>query len=332
MMDEHLTKIEEFWAYLFTLGNPLLILTAISFFHHEIFYFGRFIPFMICDYVPALRKYKIQSAKDNSMWDYWVCTKALMFSHFVVQLPMMIGFHPVAEFFGMQVEQVPFPPLYVLFKVLLFSTLCARLLTPNSLFPRNNRWKIAAQVCVFFVFEDFYHYWMHRALHHGIWYKKIHKVHHEYQAPFGLVAEYAHPLETMILGVGTIGGPILYVMATGDLHIVTVLVWIAARLIQTIDAHSGYDFPWSLHNLLPFWGGSDHHDYHHYAFVGNYSSSFRWWDTWFGTDSGYEKWKAKKLLAKGSGFGDKQKSAIIPSGVPVTAQGVALSTASLKLD
>ena len=25
--------------------------------------------------------------------------------------------------------------------------------------------------------------------------------------------------------------------------------------MQTVDAHSGYDFPWSLRNFLPFWAG-----------------------------------------------------------------------------
>jgi methylsterol monooxygenase len=115
--------------------------------------------------------------------------------------------------------------------------------------------KIAYQVLLFMLFEDFYHYWMHRLLHHGAWYKYIHKMHHEYAAPFGITAEYAHPLETLILGIGTIGGPILFVAATGDLHIITVLAWITVRLLQTVDAHSGYDFPWSLRHIFPMWGG-----------------------------------------------------------------------------
>jgi methylsterol monooxygenase len=49
---------------------------------------------------------------------------------------------------------------------------------------------------------------MHRFMHWPPFYKKVHKVHHEYAAPFGIAAEYAHPIETMILGLGTIGGPL----------------------------------------------------------------------------------------------------------------------------
>lgn len=45
----------------------------------------------------------------------------------------------------------------------------------------------------------------HRALHWGPLYKRIHKLHHTYSAPFGLAAEYAHPLEILILGTGTVG-------------------------------------------------------------------------------------------------------------------------------
>jgi hypothetical protein len=71
-------------------------------------------------------------------------------------------------------------------------------------------------------------------------YKHIHKLHHKYSAPFGLAAEYAHPLEVMILGTGTIFGPLLYCWFKPNLHIVTVYIWITLRLFQAIDAHSGY--------------------------------------------------------------------------------------------
>jgi len=103
------------------------------------------------------------------------------------------------------------------------------------------------------IFEDAYHYFVHRLLHYGPFYKHIHKIHHEFSAPFGMAAEYAHPLETLILGFGTIGGPLIFVAITNDLHIVTVLAWIMLRLFQTVDAHSGYDFPWvSLLCLILF--------------------------------------------------------------------------------
>ena len=80
----------------------------------------------------------------------------------------------------------------------------------------------------------------HQALHTSILYKHIHKMHHKYSAPFGLAAEFAHPAEIAILGMGTVGGPLLYCYFMRDLHIVTVYIWIMLRLFQAIDAHSGY--------------------------------------------------------------------------------------------
>jgi methylsterol monooxygenase len=143
-----------------------------------------------------------------------------------------------------------------------------------------------------------FHYWAHRALHWGPLYKHIHKKHHEFSAPFGLAAEYAHPLEVIILGMGTVGGPFLFCALTKDLHILTVYIWIVMRLFQAIDAHSGYDFPWSMHNWVPFWAGADHHDHHHMAFVGCYSTSFRWWDHLMGTDLSYKRFRARQAEEK----------------------------------
>ncbi|GKT80120.1 C-4 sterol methyl oxidase [Colletotrichum tofieldiae] len=63
---------------------------------------------------------------------------------------------------------------------------------------------------------------------------------------------------------------------------------------------TGYDFPWSLRHFLPFWAGADHHDLHHEKFIGNYASSFRWWDYCLDTEAGLEahkKRREKKLKA-----------------------------------
>lgn len=65
-------------------------------------------------------------------------------------------------------------------------------------------------------------------------------MHHKYSAPFGLAAEYAHPLETIILGTGTVGGPMLYCYLTGNFHIITMYAWVTLRLFQAVDSHSGY--------------------------------------------------------------------------------------------
>jgi len=100
--------------------------------------------------------------------------------------------------------------------------------------------------------------------------------------------------------MGTIGGPFLYCYLTNNLHIITMYTWVTLRLFQAIDAHSGYDFPWSLRHFIPFWAGADYHDFHHMAFVNNFSSSFRWCDFIFGTDEKYRAYKKRIRQARAS--------------------------------
>ena len=261
-----LNYFERLWAAWYAyMGNDVLATGILSFVMHETVYFGRSLPWIIIDRIPALNKYKIQNHKIPSAKEQWDCAMLVLFSHFTVELPQIWLFHPMAQFCGMSTG-VPFPSL----------------------------WKMAYQIMIFFVLEDTWHYWTHRALHWGPLYKNIHKIHHQYSAPFGLAAEYASPIEVMLLGTGTVGAPILWCAITKDLHVLTMYVWIVFRLFQAIDAHSGYDFPWSLHKFLPFWAGADHHDTHHEKFLGNYSSSFRWWDIIADTQNSPEAIKRRR--------------------------------------
>ncbi|KAF8151726.1 C4-methyl sterol oxidase [Crassisporium funariophilum] len=261
-----LTWFEQQWAaWYIWIGNPIIATGLMSFLLHEFVYFGRSIPWIIIDSMPYFRRWKLQPNKVPTPAEQWACTKQVLFSHFTIELPAIWLFHPTAEGLGMTTYQVPLPSL---------STM-------------------APQIFLFFVFEDFFHFVAHQALHTKILYKHIHKIHHKYSAPFGLAAEYAHPAEVFILGAGTILGPLLFCYFTQNLHIVTVYIWILLRLFQAIDSHSGYDFPWSLHNFIPFWSGAEHHDFHHMAFTNNFSTSFRWWDRIFGTDNKYIEYRAR---------------------------------------
>lgn len=265
-----LSLIEKAWVAWYTWwGNPVLATGVMSFLMHEIVYFGRCLPWVIIDAIPYFNRWKLQPTKVPTAKEQWECTRLVLFSHFTIELPQIWLFHPLAEAFGLQTYQVPFPS-----------------------------WPtMAYQILLFFVFEDAFHYVAHQALHYGPLYRNIHKIHHKYSAPFGLAAEYAHPAEVLILGTGTIGGPLLYCWITGHLHIFTVYVWVMLRLFQAVDCHSGYDFPWSLNKFVPFWSGADHHDFHHMAFTNNYATSFRYLDFIFGTDTKYHAYKARLRAA-----------------------------------
>lgn len=262
---QELNWLEKVWgSYYYYINNDLFATGLLIFGLHESLYFFRSLPWMIMDQIPYFKKWKIQDTKFPSNKEQWECMKSVFISHLLVEAFPIWFFHPICHKLGIDF-QVPFP----------------------------NVATIAFQISVFFVLEDGWHYWMHRGLHYGVFYKYIHKQHHRYAAPFGLTAEYAHPIEVMLLGFGTVGIPILWCYFTKNLHLFTTVLWIALRLIQAIDAHSGYEFPWSLHNFMPFWAGADHHDEHHRYFIGSYASSFRWWDFFLDTEAGPEAKKKR---------------------------------------
>ncbi|KAK3148623.1 hypothetical protein QOZ80_3BG0297320 [Eleusine coracana subsp. coracana] len=113
----------------------------------------------------------------------------------------------------------------------------------------------AAQLVVYLLVEDYLGYWIHRLLHTEWGYSKIHHVHHQYMAPIGFAAPYAHWAET-----------------------------------RRSRRHP--------QRFIPFYGGAQYHDYHHYVgrhSQSNFASVFTICDYVYGTDKGYRYHKASTL-------------------------------------
>ncbi|KAL5218659.1 hypothetical protein ABZP36_019343 [Zizania latifolia] len=177
--------------------------------------------------------------------------------------------------------------------------------------PLPSAGETAAQLVVYLLVEDYLGYWIHRLLHTRWGYDNIHRVHHEFSAPMGYAAPYAHWAEVLILGVPAFAGP-----AIVPCHMTTFWLWFLLRHLEAIDIHSGFNFPLNPTKYIPFYGGAQHHDYHH--FVGrqsqsNFSSVFTFCDYLYGTHKGYRYHKAslsklKKMAgnnvekAQGNGF------------------------------
>ncbi|KAM3231842.1 methylsterol monooxygenase 2-2 isoform X1 [Capsicum chacoense] len=285
--------IESAWTYLITNFSDFQLACLGSFFLHESVFFLSGLPFILLERAGWLSKYKIQT-KNNTPAAQEKCITRLLLYHFCVNLPLMMASYPVFRLMGMR-STLPLPS-----------------------------WKvISTQVLFYFILEDFVFYWGHRILHTKWLYKHVHSVHHEsvnsilfsnqyficvlfwvhsftsgayyihrYATPFGLTSEYAHPAEILFLGFATIVGPAV----TGP-HLITLWLWMVLRVLETVEAHCGYHFPWSLSNFLPLYGGADFHDYHHrllYTKSGNYSSTFVYMDWLFGTDKGYRRLKVLK--------------------------------------
>ncbi len=140
-------------------------------------------------------------------------------------------------------------------------------------------WTMAWQLIAFALVTDTSFYWMHRGLHRPWWFSKVHRQHHEVRYVRGLSAEYSHTTEDLGNLVTTFLGPVLF-----GAHPATVLLWFLVRMLETVDAHSGYTFtPWA-----------SRHAYHHEFNRGNFGAFLSLWDRALGTDADWRTWRTKQ--------------------------------------
>jgi sterol desaturase/sphingolipid hydroxylase (fatty acid hydroxylase superfamily) len=113
----------------------------------------------------------------------------------------------------------------------------------------------------------------------------FHKQHHKFVYTTSIASEHAHPVEHILVNnLAFHVGPILL---GSRVHIWTVLVWGILRHTESHEAHAGYDFPFSIWNVLPFGTGPVYHSFHHAKNVGNYSTFFTVWDNVFDSNVDY---------------------------------------------
>ena len=94
-----------------------------------------------------------------------------------------------------------------------------------------------------------------RLCHHRLLYKYIHKTHHEWTAPVGIVSVYCHPLEHVVVNLMPVcAGPVLM-----GSHLSVVLLWYSLAILNTTVSHCGYH--------LPFLPSPEGHDFHHLKLV-----------------------------------------------------------------
>jgi sterol desaturase/sphingolipid hydroxylase (fatty acid hydroxylase superfamily) len=137
--------------------------------------------------------------------------------------------------------------------------------------------------------EDFAYHCLHRLFHcrskYLPLYQLFHKKHHKFIYTVSISSVYAHPGEHLIVDAFSWHlGPILLGSRT---HVWTMFFWGLIRHLESLDAHCGFEFPWSMFRVLPFGTEAAYHSFHHSKNVGNYSNFFTVWDTVFNANVDY---------------------------------------------
>ena len=140
--------------------------------------------------------------------------------------------------------------------------------SPVATAPLPNFTNMMLSLWIAYAANDILFYWAHRLAHSSVLYKRVHKQHHEYKGTIGFAAEYAGVIETITSNqIPTILGCLLV-----GCHFHILLIWLAARLEETYEAHSGYCFygTW-LHSIgLTNSEHTAYHDFHHTNNRGNF--------------------------------------------------------------
>lgn len=239
--------VEQWWIGVVQYYGDFYLVMAFYFFMNLCYLLGGIV-FWICDYFHLLHKYKIQTDKYPTNQQYVQCILNLVQNYILIIFPLVYAAYPIFSFLNFTTA-LPLPS-----------------------------WTTWTWQMLFFMWaEDFSHYWLHRWLHLPFFYKTIHKLHHTFAAPFGLAASFAHPIEVLVLGFCTFCGPLVI-----QPHFFTFYCWVLFRQLEAVATHCGYDLPNPL-DLIPFYGGTKPHDYHHKNFIYNYSSRFTYLDKLFGT-------------------------------------------------
>ncbi|CAF4867217.1 unnamed protein product [Rotaria socialis] len=136
---------------------------------------------------------------------------------------------------------------------------------------------ITYQIILFILGEDFLFYWTHYLFHTPWLYKHIHKKHHIFKQPTGVVFVLADPWESLLQNQVAVW---LVPIVLKEKHLFTICLWIFIRVYQTINAHSGYDLPYISPQYYFPWllSGTLQHDYHHQYAKMNYGSFLTLWD------------------------------------------------------
>jgi sterol desaturase/sphingolipid hydroxylase (fatty acid hydroxylase superfamily) len=229
----------------------------LTFFAHEVIWLFFNVQYLLIARYDWFRKYKLQPKVVPKFNEQWAMFKHGLIDHFTTLLPMLwcsASFQFVRDVFETDWNRLP------ALSTALWQFVIIRI----------------AQGGLFYVI----HLWLHTP-----WaYARFHKKHHEHKAPFALVGEYAHPVESTLNFFFPLLAGLLAAGAFAKIHLLTLYLNVLYSTMSSVESHCGYSLPWHMdyYWFLAFNGAAEHHDAHHQFTVGNYGA--KWIDWIFGTD------------------------------------------------
>jgi lathosterol oxidase len=138
------------------------------------------------------------------------------------------------------------------------------------------------------VLQDTYFYWTHRAMHHPLLFRYVHRVHHLSTNPSPLAAYAFAPLEALVQAAYV---PLVALFI--PVHTVALFVFLAFMILRNVLGHLGMELMPRGFTRSRFWRWSTtttHHSHHHRHFGTNYGLYLTVWDRLMGTTHpGYEE-------------------------------------------
>lgn len=138
---------------------------------------------------------------------------------------------------------------------------------------------LAMKVFIAMIVDDAIFYTGHALLHTKMLYAPIHKMHHNWNYTLAIAVMHLHPLEFALCNVVPNVGSMVCTRA----HLFTMCLWYHLRVLQTMEAHSNYGFPWAVWGGLQLPSSHGEHERHHSKNTGNYGSFLYGGDYFFGT-------------------------------------------------
>ena len=137
-------------------------------------------------------------------------------------------------------------------------------------------------IVILIILHDAYFYWTHRLMHHRLFFKTVHRTHHECTSPSTWAAYAFSPIEAIIQAAY-----LTLIVFILPLHPTAIYIFMAHMIVRNILGHSGYEvFPSGTvrHKVLCVLTTNTHHDLHHSSKNCNYGLYFTWWDILMNTE------------------------------------------------